>query len=210
MSAAENRHPPTIRMRGPTGKSCLECRRRKVKCDLTVPCRRCRIAKISCVYQSGPQARRQFGHDSVDRQLPPPSSYAVGDGKSTTVPPPREAHVRQPSVSVPSLAWWSGGMRENKAGPTVQPSEAGASTSDHSTAATHASNMVEQLHSLGQLLPTSAPQRVDQPNCILASFVLKDGRATLNKTRLFGRSHWDTTVQEVRKTCFPKSFPGRG
>lgn len=98
-------------------------------------------------------------------------------------------------------------MRDNEAGRTVQPSEAGASTSDHSMAATHASDLTDKLHALKQLLPTSAPQQADRPNSTLASFVLKDGRATLNKTRLFGRSHWDTTVQEVRGYSLQQVMP---
>ena len=44
-----------------TGKSCLECRRRKIKCDKALPCSYCVKVKVRCAY---PPRKNVFRNDS--------------------------------------------------------------------------------------------------------------------------------------------------
>ena len=43
------------------GRSCLECRRRKIKCDRSVPCGYCVGCEIRCVYPHGSHQTRRNG-----------------------------------------------------------------------------------------------------------------------------------------------------
>lgn len=43
-----------------SGRSCLECRRRKIKCDRSLPCAYCTRTKLQCTY---PSRRPQILHD---------------------------------------------------------------------------------------------------------------------------------------------------
>lgn len=43
-----------------SGRSCLECRRRKIKCDRSLPCAYCTRTKLQCKY---PSRRQNIGPD---------------------------------------------------------------------------------------------------------------------------------------------------
>jgi hypothetical protein len=44
------------------GRSCLECRRRKIKCDRGVPCQYCVRCEIRCLYPPGPRQTQGNGN----------------------------------------------------------------------------------------------------------------------------------------------------
>lgn len=66
--------------------SCLECRRRKIKCDRNEPCTNCVTAKTQCIFEvlsneAGPAIRLQTqpGHSRDSMPSPSPSSINHND-----------------------------------------------------------------------------------------------------------------------------------
>lgn len=56
----------TIRKRRRPAHSCLECRRRKVRCDRNKPCAQCSAHQVaSCVYTQGNNVSPILGHSST-------------------------------------------------------------------------------------------------------------------------------------------------
>ncbi|RDH28843.1 hypothetical protein BDQ94DRAFT_183139 [Aspergillus welwitschiae] len=53
----------TSRRRKRTRLSCVECHRRKVRCDRSDPCRRCSKAKIRCFYDTDDRPRASWSHE---------------------------------------------------------------------------------------------------------------------------------------------------
>lgn len=51
------------------GKSCLECRRRKIKCDKAIPCSYCAKVKVRCAYPPRKGGLRTGGQNLPDQEL---------------------------------------------------------------------------------------------------------------------------------------------
>lgn len=49
-------------------KSCLECRRRKIKCDKSIPCSYCLKVKIKCRYPA-PKTRNKSGNSNLSNEV---------------------------------------------------------------------------------------------------------------------------------------------
>jgi hypothetical protein len=48
------------------GRSCLECRRRKIKCDRSLPCGYCVRVRNKCEYPSLPPSKNSESHHSIN------------------------------------------------------------------------------------------------------------------------------------------------
>ncbi|KAH6874383.1 fungal-specific transcription factor [Thelonectria olida] len=48
------------------GRSCLECRRRKIRCDRSLPCAYCVRIRNKCEYPPSPQSKNSESHHSID------------------------------------------------------------------------------------------------------------------------------------------------
>jgi hypothetical protein len=78
------RHEPIKRRR--PALSCIECRRRKIKCDQRRPCFNCKATHFSCQYQSLPHRRPEQALQLTDQQCiarPNSSSNEVQSSTST-------------------------------------------------------------------------------------------------------------------------------
>ena len=53
----------------PRPRSCITCRKRKVKCDKRRPCSNCHRAQITCVFPSSERASRQLKKKSADVEI---------------------------------------------------------------------------------------------------------------------------------------------
>lgn len=52
-----------------TGKSCLECRRRKIKCDKALPCSYCVKVKVRCTYPPRKSSPRENSQNPLGQEL---------------------------------------------------------------------------------------------------------------------------------------------
>lgn len=161
---------PNPRKRRRPAPSCQECRRRKVKCDRSEPCGYCVLSKKQCDYGHGlAQASRIVnGHA--------PASQVV-HGRASIVHA-HVPHATPPQISVsaiePSLASEASRLtgRVPDAQLTVQPSRSIARSSN-----------------LGATTNANLDNISAGP---------REGRIFLNKSRLFGQSHWTNSTLEVR------------
>ena len=86
MSEAASRVPPNVNKRSRPVISCLECRRKKLKCDRTQPCRQCiKVARPSrCQYQPGQDPESNVGYPPAisNRPLcPNPFTTGIANGE---------------------------------------------------------------------------------------------------------------------------------
>lgn len=52
-----------------SGRSCLECRRRKIKCDRSLPCAYCKRIKLQCTYPPWQQNRSTGGEEALEARV---------------------------------------------------------------------------------------------------------------------------------------------
>lgn len=190
---------PRRRRRPP--RSCVECRRRKVKCDRKDPCDHCNASKRTCVYSV--EVLPVTGPSSATSQ----QALEVSPLEEFEVVPDRNSQVSAGSESAPSSA------------PVGQ---SGVDAVDRTPFSTRSSNSAldkervfyelnHRLESLEKLLSGHvASQAVGKGGGSRlfgggsqnkdSSQPLSLTQLSLNKSRLFGRSHWTSTAHEVRYT----------
>ena len=160
---------PNPRKRHRSAPSCQECRRRKVKCDRSEPCGHCVISKKQCHYDHGlAQASR-----NLNRRGP------VGQGVLGHAP------VEQVRV------------------PYATPPQASVSATGPSPAS-DTSRLKEQAPKV-QVTAQTSRDIVRSPNFGANTNAVLDNLETgprnveiiLNKSRLFGQSHWTNSTLEV-------------
>ncbi len=177
--------------------SCVECRRRKVKCDRNQPCNNCsgRRRHATCIYNI----------NATTGNVTPISTPSFSTG-SYVVDSPEQCDVnalRMSGVTKASL-YSAGQPPDDVQRSSTVPSGAGSSPSlpgkDHTTATSEGDDdLHRRLRALEQLLSTcntrQPPTDENSPAIVLS---LHDGRGSLNKSRVFGRSHWMTQIAQVR------------
>ncbi|KAM5357881.1 hypothetical protein ACJZ2D_015828 [Fusarium nematophilum] len=172
--------------------SCIECRRRKIKCDRAEPCSHCVAARLQCAYRF----YRQAGGVAAQLPLSPSTEgcspvaaaqqrIAPGEsGLSLPVVPREPVVVNQLGTSTSSLG------RRNVTHPqsNTQPSE--IDLGDLST-------RVKKLEESASCTPTQAQGLAETGRNILArQSGLQDSQIVLNKTRILRWSHWMGTAPE--------------
>ncbi|KAL5588801.1 hypothetical protein ACKRZS_013535 [Fusarium odoratissimum] len=155
--------------------SCEQCRRRKIRCDRSLPCVNCVKSKISpCTYAPthipASRAKKGTGHAGAsdsNSQVPARSAPAIG---STQRQSPSNSSARRTSSSIPSS--------------TV------GSNSDASTVDALAARVKELEQKLAEscYITQPAEDKFIQPDDQEAESAPMKG--TVSKTRFFGQSHW--------------------
>jgi hypothetical protein len=193
---------PLRRRRRPAW-SCLECRRRKIKCDQKNPCGQCAPKSLTCVFSPSAATAAPVNQQwRTGTSLPTPSStnHASLDRAGNTLGDrsprnlsnqflmPASSPETFPILEVPQL---------RRRPSLTRPAPGGPDTSRTIEFLVHRVQKLEQLLSessskapanLGSSSTTeSAPQQI---------------RGTLSKTRLFGQSHWMTSLEQVRKAYY--------
>lgn len=189
------RHTP--RRRRPA-LSCLECRRRKIKCDRSNPCAHCVSAKSQCSYKvyrselgAGQQSRLR-PRRSPDSTLSPSAEAASPDAQTQ---PTRTASEYGSHLSVPQVA---ASLRQG--------SNSIASRLNEKQLPSHSSDTEPDLRALLQRIQKLEESAASSPahaftetgrEILERRSGLQDSEIILNKTRILGWSQWMGTTSEV-------------
>lgn len=157
--------------------SCEECRRRKIKCDRTQPCKHCRQLDAICNYSNGAAPlQHKVAFATTPRRIagpPTPTSVtptpSVSHGNSS-VSVIHNVHPQQP----PQRSWNSPSTCEENAeeSPKVRA-------------------LLAKVQRMEQLLLEYVPKRVlENTKSPTSNEPRAQLRGTISKTRLFGQSHW--------------------
>ncbi|KIX06048.1 uncharacterized protein Z518_04022 [Rhinocladiella mackenziei CBS 650.93] len=181
------------RKRRRPARSCVECRRRKVKCDRNDPCNHCIAAKGKCVYIVYPGQTASAPHgDAISTWVsaPPTGTPETGEDGSTRLPGDTNSYLPEKS-SVPT----------QKSCPSTDNDGENLSSKQHLAFGRDKEpdfhGLIRRVQALEQRFSSHAPDR--PPGYDLAAHsALQDGRTTLNKTRVFGQSHWINATYEFK------------
>ncbi|KAF1993972.1 hypothetical protein P154DRAFT_47270 [Amniculicola lignicola CBS 123094] len=177
----------TIRRRRPA-LSCVECRRRKVKCDRNDPCANCVTARCPCAYKT-------HGNSRPDRYTAR-QTERWGSTSSTATP---QAGRNSPSTEHP------GRFRDRTASVSA---EARRRREDHADLENASGERAEAraqqtgVPDCRQIVPSHRDQR--HANQSGAS------RVMLNKTRVLRWSHWMGTTPEFARVFHPYAETFKG
>jgi hypothetical protein len=178
-----------IRRRRRAAKSCILCRRRKVKCDKELPCNNCILGKAQCIY-------RTFNDDIVPGEHLLQDAPRAASELNTPRPPPSSSGERlviaQAGLSPASHPLGpSGTPRAGPQGENLQSSVRFEATEVLPRDITHRSSLTH--------VPTTSKtlQRDEQPTRG------HDPQVVLNKTRLIPWSQRMGTGDEVRGRFLP-------
>lgn len=177
MSAQQHHSTATGKKRRRPAKSCVECRERKVRCDLGEPCGPCSRSRASliCTYicesagQEPPEVVRTARHETQhERQRPQGDAKHVG-------PSALPRHLRNPITKEQSR------LQVSDAPSQLQESCANSDA--------------------GRLQPRYAPQSVERRTGNVPDLAIPPLphrlRITNDKVKLFGPTHWMHTAQRV-------------
>lgn len=186
------------RKRRRSARSCQECRRRKVKCDRKEPCNHCILSKNHCIYglESAwsvlPLERRNLPSFSPASNITAAHSSETANNQDITASGQIEV---QQQFQRPE----SGQIYENEV--AILPTNTGPSALNE---VSELSDIVRRVRSLEQQLlsnKTSSPS--SERKELLSTSLPKDTSHTqdkrlfLNKSRLYGRSHWSSGAHVV-------------
>ena len=178
--AAHNRTTTTSlpRKRRRPAKSCEQCRERKVRCDLQLPCRACRHARetLTCTYRESPRPRpSQTDVRAVPRSPGIPASTSTERGQSQQQ---------------------SRGLGNIHSTPVDQRDTADTGTETSGSSLQDLENRLrkaeQQLSELSQ-----APESCAVSGDLTIPATMPRLRNTAEKTKLFGPSHWMYTAEKV-------------
>jgi Fungal Zn(2)-Cys(6) binuclear cluster domain len=193
------------RRRRRSARSCQECRRRKVKCDRKEPCNHCVLSKNNCVYGLEP-ARILL---PLERRNPPcyspvsdiTATYGSETAHNQDIAASGEIEIQQ-QFEIP-------GSREiyrNRAA-ILPPNPAHPALNE----IPELSDIVHRIRSLERQLPSNyTPSSITggvEPSSNSYSRDIShthDKRLFLNKSRLYGQSHWSSGAHVV---SLPKDQP---
>ena len=169
---------PNPRKRRRPAPSCQECRRRKVKCDRSEPCGHCGLSKKQCHYGHGSAQASRFvnGGTSTSQVVHGPAPTVHAPVPYATPPQASVSAIGPSPASEASRLTW--GAPDEQL--TTQPSRGIARSSD-----------------LGATTNANLDNIAAGP---------RDGRISLNKSRLFGQSHWTNSTLEVRHAHRPPTY----
>lgn len=200
-SAAATMEQLSRRRRRPA-LSCVECRRRKIKCDRNQPCAHCISAKTQCGYKF-------YNHESVVRRPPlqprhgassglpsSPSGYAPSPSVESQPAKPGQSISqitnRLPISSVPVTPDTSSGGNRSTLPESLRSNAPRDATVEYSNDIGHAQNLTQSSAS-GPMRGLSEAAR----STLLVQHGLQDSDVILNKTRTLRWSHWVGAAEEV-------------
>lgn len=175
--------------------SCLECRRRKIKCDRDEPCGHCTTSKLRCTY-------RVFGSEPAAR---PPVQQAFQPMQSThmisplsqapTIVPAQESTNDANAISEPGPAPYS--RREHSIDDGVNEDVVVSGNIAHTSAAEPAlRDLLHRVRRLEDASPDTARRRRSEiPQQMMGKDT--DSRVVLKKSRVWRWSDWMGEASEV-------------
>ncbi|OKL64711.1 hypothetical protein UA08_00524 [Talaromyces atroroseus] len=196
-----------VRRRRRPPRSCVECRRRKVKCDRKEPCRHCLVLNKQCIYSDeASQSEKRAESITAPRLLPSTHFTPRQMSESVTTTRPDPSHFRHLEADRTSTLISPLSTAES------QPNEVTGrfpSTAENKERQINA--LDRRVQTLERALSLSAPGSVaveKQPSSgpsgahearSESSSVSDKSKATLNKSRLFGPTHWTNDLDEFKR-----------
>lgn len=205
MSAATPDQTPRLtRRRRRPARSCDECRRRKVKCNRQMPCNHCTATKKHCVFSSAsskPSLAEGIGtslveHIGLSQVTLQQASQPVAESATS-----RGQYRLDPSRTETTLT-------QVYHQPNSAP-EAHSSSRDLSSTSLRPNDRINELesrlrtleHVLSRSIPNASVDTSGTASLVESGYasnpVLHGAKPILNKSRLFGRTHWTNDVPEV-------------
>ncbi|KOC08641.1 C6 transcription factor [Aspergillus flavus AF70] len=166
------------RKRRRPAKSCEQCRERKVRCDLQLPCRACRHARgnLTCTYRESPRPRpSQTDARAVSRSPDiPASTFAEGD------------QSQQQSRGLGSISFT---QLEQDDVVNTRTGASGSSLQHLEDRLCKAEQQLSELSRTRQFCAVSGDLTIPG--------IMPRLRNTAEKTKLFGPSHWMYTAEKI-------------
>ena len=190
--------PPQPRKRRRPALSCIQCRRRKIKCDRNMPCGQCISSKTSeCQYSSDPAPQSKRSRVNENGQYPVTSSAIDHSPGSTTHASPNsnggtDNVIR--GILPNSTSFWAERTAIDEGplplrGQTTVPRQ---TPSDPTVQA-----LLDRVHKLEQIISENDAMDAG-PSLVNAPYVRGPSlRGSLSKTRFFGQSHWVNSIDQV-------------
>lgn len=180
--------------------SCVECRRRKVKCDRVYPCKHCLSAGSSCAYEdhnNQPNIQRESQWPDAQRAWSSPSART----SPTTAQPSRVSPILTSSEGFngrPVLKPVKTAL-VNKQISTPQTSNNSDPLPTAQEPQRTLDNLLKRVEELENISKNSSPrQQIEaEDNSLRDHSGLVGSHIKLNKTRILGASHWKTNTREV-------------
>jgi hypothetical protein len=175
--------------------SCLECRRRKIKCDREDPCKHCSIAKYHCtyrVYDNEPAARQQPQRADAGTPIPSSSSLPAPTlpqlPRTGTTTSNTEVTVDAPLPQTISAHGSVGEVARNAHRP-------GHSRSTEP----NLQNLIQRIEDLEESITTNPghKNKSSPPYALEKGSVPHKSHIVLDKSRIVSASHWKTNTREV-------------
>ena len=203
--------------------SCIECRRRKIKCDRNDPCTHCISVRIQCTFNV-------YGDEPVSRQQP---QQDTASGLSVLVPThgpmaERGNQLLTAATSPSDQAWHIGANRPTteRGNHLCRPRAAAAAAARHNDAPNTLGGddirslnraqdvqldirdllqRVQKLEGSSAASPNRALPKTSRDTCERPSR-LHESEIVLDKSRSFGRSHPVKMPQEVQSASMGQSM----
>jgi Fungal Zn(2)-Cys(6) binuclear cluster domain len=189
-----------IRRRRRPALSCLECRRRKIKCDQKNPCGQCtQSKKLTCIFAPSAAAGAAATNHlwRVGTAPPTPSNTSLinqsdnplGGGSLGNPSNPFQISASSPGTFPVAEA------PHFRRRPSLMRAAPGAPNTDQTIEC-----LVDRVKKLEQMLLESTGRAPPNSGPLAAAESgAQQMRGTLSKTRLFGQSHWMTSFEQVRE-----------
>lgn len=174
--------PRTRRARRPP-QSCEPCRRRKVRCDLEMPCSACRQSRgrVNCTYRSSARVSSSVSN-------PEPAIASVRAQQPLFQETPRAPEVPRPALSSATPATIEERLLSTER--RMHSIEKSISSKNG-----HTANLPESSRSC--LAPKNAPSTLPEAKGLSVVPTTPLMRNTTEKVKLFGSSHWLHTAAKV-------------
>lgn len=190
------RHRPAL--------SCVQCRRRKVKCDRKLPCTQCsQYNNTTCVYDD-PEVlarnRESRSTNSASSTLPANQSNGIQKSRESTLfntsptssPPAPESRSQLGSVS-----WGAPPLLERvRSEQQLSESSVGAVTPQSEPSVQELKERVRKLEAIVSR-SLNYGQSLNENDANISTTNVPKLRGNIDKTRFFGMSHWMNTYDEV-------------
>ncbi|KAI1258496.1 hypothetical protein F5Y18DRAFT_413410 [Xylariaceae sp. FL1019] len=177
-------------------RSCVECRRRKIRCDRNDPCSHCVLTKCSCLYI----ARRASTTSTTNFSQPENVAGRLTQAQRGTQPDPQGHSPYQDSSSTLVSPTADEASLQQSAPSTVQASNGERSKDDDIRELTSRIQSLERLLSQRDAGSAEGPAPTPLPSHAQGDGSKpSDAPLVLNKSRLFGQTHWSSSVVEFKR-----------
>jgi len=209
---SESAVPPRKRRR--PALSCVECRRRKIKCDRNDPCTQCTMSKsASCTYKDGYPGPDHSIKPAVSDPIPVKPNGDLGGCGVTTLPFTNGISLSQDTRSLDSstrtVPLFEGSHSNSTTlySPSVGSTEEPQPEQNVQVLLKRVKKLEETLDTVSRGNPAPQWTSLSSIDCAGSStsffgshvkISVPELRGSVSKTRLFGQSHWMSAFEHVR------------